>query len=147
MKNPEDRRGPRIRPYVRAVLLVVRKRWMVFEVVRELWRAGLDGEAPCMDCGMKTAPFDGEWEDYIVHDELWRAAGCNPEEGVGEFLCVGCLEARLGRRLTPEDFTEGLVSDPWVVNTPRWAWSFRTARLQSRLLGADQGDEDEYRDE
>jgi hypothetical protein len=38
---------------------------------------------------------------YIVHDHVWKAAGMEPWGGV---LCVGCIEQRIGRRLTPDDF-------------------------------------------
>jgi hypothetical protein len=37
-------------------------------------------------------------EGYMIHDEVWEASG-----GSG-WLCVGCLERRLGRELRPEDF-------------------------------------------
>jgi hypothetical protein len=39
-------------------------------------------------------------ERFMVRDEAWPI---RPDGGV---LCVGCLEARLGRRLTPEDFID-----------------------------------------
>ena len=56
---------------------------------------------PCMDCGVDTyAEADREW--YHVHGPVWEQAGLR-SEGQG-FLCIGCLEARLGRTLTPEDF-------------------------------------------
>jgi hypothetical protein len=53
----------------------------------------------CHDCGVDLAPCDADgypvedgWEGYMVHGHVWGAAG-----GEGH-LCVGCLEARLGRR-------------------------------------------------
>jgi len=49
----------------------------------------------CVDCGR-----DFE-ENYIVNDGVWAAAGLEPEGGR---LCIGCLERRLGRRLTRDDF-------------------------------------------
>jgi hypothetical protein len=51
----------------------------------------------CEDCGTSTF---GEY--YMVHDEVWADTGMAPDGGL---LCVGCLERRLGRRLTPDDFT------------------------------------------
>jgi hypothetical protein len=52
----------------------------------------------CLDCGVDTGRIN---EYYMVTDEAWLSA--NPlEDGM---LCIGCLEGRLGRRLTPEDFT------------------------------------------
>jgi hypothetical protein len=94
---------------------------------------------PCLDCGVDTLDMGGRQEAYLVHDEVWAAAGMDGSrrftppgeirvgsEGeprlfemppillVGEFLCVGCIERRLGRQLTQ-------------VNIPR---------LESRLAGS-----------
>jgi hypothetical protein len=85
----------------------------------------------CVDCGYNTQPgwlnrFEAEqsiakqraagikkwaldieltWNDetYIVYDHVWKAAGMKGEWGDG-VLCIGCLEKRLGRKLTPYDF-------------------------------------------
>ena len=58
--------------------------------------------ANCVDCNMDTFPNDArtsEW--YMVHDSVWLAAGMPKREPMtespGDFLCIGCLEARLGR--------------------------------------------------
>jgi hypothetical protein len=51
----------------------------------------------CLDCEVDTFEID---ELYVVTDELW--ARVNP--GKGGMLCIGCLEKRLGRELTPDDF-------------------------------------------
>jgi hypothetical protein len=40
-------------------------------------------------------------EIYMVEDPIWVAAGMEP---MGGCLCVGCLEKRIGRTLTPKDF-------------------------------------------
>jgi hypothetical protein len=80
----------------------------------------------CDDCGVDVAPCDADgypvedgWEGYMVHDQVWEAAG-----GEGH-LCVGCLEARLGRRLTVGDFTDcPLNTDPAQC---------RSERLRGRL--------------
>lgn len=52
----------------------------------------------------------------MVTDAVWRAAGMS-----NGFVCVGCLESRLGRHLTPADFTDFPInlSSPW--DTPRLA--------------------------
>ena len=52
----------------------------------------------------------------MIHDKLWMAAGM-----ADGFLCIGCLEGRLGRTLTPRDFKNVPinVSTPW--DTPRLA--------------------------
>ncbi len=79
----------------------------------------------CIDCGINTAPgclnreqteqaFAADWnnkgvtmnynersEVYCVKPAVWEAAGI---DGFGGCLCIGCLEKRLGRILTPKDF-------------------------------------------
>jgi hypothetical protein len=62
--------------------------------------------APCIDCGLEIVPDDGKCEWYMVHDTVWFAAGM-PERPIGyegDWLCIGCLERRLGRALTRADF-------------------------------------------
>jgi hypothetical protein len=102
----------------------------------DLARARLEVRAPatgrelCQDCGVDTTPCTGQrgcrhggrWEHYMVHNSLWRAAGMD----VG-ILCIGCLEARIGRRLNPGDFT------PARINDADDSWN--TPRLASRLRG------------
>jgi hypothetical protein len=88
--------------------------------VPESWR--------CVDCGINTAPgclnrremeealqiaalntadggvkqrFDKHSEVYTVRAAVWEKAGMEP---MGGCLCIGCLEKRLGRVLTPKDF-------------------------------------------
>jgi hypothetical protein len=61
----------------------------------------------CADCGTDTTPCPGEWEYYMVHNTVWSCAQMK-----GGFLCVGCLEARLGRKLEPCDFTDVIGNDP-----------------------------------
>ena len=89
----------------------------------------------CHDCGVDTVPT--EWgeraEYYMVHDEVWAQAGMPPTRS--GYLCIGCLERRLRRRLTPADFTDAGVNDLTIRATPRYAWSYRTRRLRDRLLG------------
>lgn len=78
----------------------------------------------CADCGVDTVPCTGhrgcrhigKWEHYMVHNALWRQAG-----DVDGFLCVGCLERRIGRQLTPLDFTEFPINWPSEWDTPRLA--------------------------
>jgi hypothetical protein len=72
----------------------------------------------CADCGTDTTPCTrrrgcrhrGKWEWYMVQDAVWRHACMN--DG---FLCIGCLEVRLGRVLAPSDFTSAPVNEyhPW----------------------------------
>lgn len=78
----------------------------------------------CADCRVDTTPCTGKrgcrhggrWEHYMVWNELWAAAQMT--EG---FLCVGCLEARLGRELTSGDFTSAPINNPDPWDTPRLA--------------------------
>jgi hypothetical protein len=93
--------------------------------------------AICLDCGDNTTPNDdrrrrdarrSEW--YMVHDHVWLAAGMpqhDPTKYGDEILCIGCLEVRLGRRLTPHDFTESGINQ-----LDRW----HSERLNARLAGA-----------
>jgi hypothetical protein len=60
----------------------------------------------CTDCRWCT-PLLGEY--YMVHDNVWKAAGMEPEGGC---LCIGCLEERLNRMLTPDDFMDCKLNDP-----------------------------------
>lgn len=76
----------------------------------------------CIDCGRNTWPgaptrqmaeallaLTGEiplrvtefCEVYMVRRKIWKQAGMEPWGGC---LCIGCLEKRLGRQLTPRDF-------------------------------------------
>ena len=69
----------------------------------------------CNDCGMDTEPWPphrGTQEHYVVKDEIWSAAGMplgkhrTDDLAIigGGILCVGCIEKRLGRLLTIDDF-------------------------------------------
>lgn len=83
--------------------------------------------AICKDCSVDTTPCTGKrgcrhkgrWEYYMVDKELWKAA--QMQEG---FLCIGCLEGRIGRQLRPHDFTSAPINDP------EHPWD--TERLRSR---------------
>ena len=76
--------------------------------------------SPCFDCGMDTYPIDRRHtrksEDYMVHDDVWAKAG-----GIEGLLCVGCIEARLGRPLTRVDFIEAPINFPDPFHTDRLA--------------------------
>ena len=76
----------------------------------------------CLDCGSNTAPGgDGLDEYYMIENEVWCSV--NPSgEGM---LCVGCLEDRLGRKLSPEDFTDCPLNKGNKVNS--------SPRLMSRI--------------
>jgi hypothetical protein len=71
----------------------------------------------CGDCGVNTIEI-GEY--YALRDPVWAETGMEPDGGM---LCIGCVEMRLRRRLTPDDFA------PASVNL------MGSERLRSRVLG------------
>lgn len=71
----------------------------------------------------------------MVHDEVWRDAGM-PAASAKAYLCVGCIERRLQRKLRPEDFIDCPLNDLSISDNYRFAWSFRTDKLIDRLIGA-----------
>lgn len=84
------------------------------------------GHFDCRDCGMDTRDGVGG-EIYLVHDELWQQYG--PEGGIG-CLCVGCLEDRMGRRLTVSDFKDARTpGGGWEINFNN---EYHSARLRDR---------------
>lgn len=46
----------------------------------------------------------------MVHDHLWKKITKNKRD----IICVGCCEAKLGRDLRPEDFTDCKINKDWV---------------------------------
>lgn len=56
---------------------------------------------PCAECETLTTDY------YMVHDELWQSV-TTPDE---RFLCLACLEQRIGRPLVIDDFTPYPVND------------------------------------
>lgn len=64
---------------------------------------GTHGPAWCSLCRVDTFAA-GEW--YMVKDEVWDAA-VGPDSFINSsFLCIGCLELRLGRHLRTDDFAD-----------------------------------------
>ncbi len=94
----------------------------------------MSANTACHDCGVDTLP--AEWgrnaEYYMVHDDVWAQASAHPHT----FLCIGCLERRLRRRLTPADFTDAAINDP-AARPGRKSWSHRTQRRFARGAGGD----------
>lgn len=86
----------------------------------------------CGGCGIDTG-WDGLREWYSVQDEVWESAWPGTSTKIIEpngpryFLCIGCLEERLGRKLTRADFTPG---------EDLYYGSSRSARLLDRLRRA-----------
>lgn len=57
-------------------------------------------EFDCRDCGTNTLSIN---EYYMVQFDLWNSVMVHIDSGT---LCLGCLETRLGRTLTSEDFID-----------------------------------------
>lgn len=76
----------------------------------------------CIDCGRDT-----KHEHYFVNNDIWFNLAGMQENGM---LCIGCLESRIGRRLTSIDFTDCFLNDP-KRNT-------MSDRLRSRVLDRSQ---------
>lgn len=74
----------------------------------------------CSDCGDCTQCTD---EYYMVEDEVWYSAITARSKPA--ILCIGCLEQRIGRLLTKDDF-----SDAPLNSMPFWP---RSKRLATRL--------------
>ncbi len=103
--------------------------------------------APCMDCGTDTAPCTDKrmchgrrgcrhnagkrWEWYMVWPAVWSLA-CGHDDAPG-YLCIGCLERRLGRPLTRGDFTLAPVNQPGRWDSPRLAAARQRVPAGERL--------------
>src|ERR1700704_2997083 len=87
---------------------------------------------PCKDCGCDVAPVrNGKRSTWGVKDKVWRAAGMRAQGetplGSGEFLCIKCIKARLGRALELWDFTYGTDTS---VSRERWRGWLSAARTR-----------------
>jgi hypothetical protein len=76
---------------------------------------------PCLDCQYDT--FRDEY--YMLRNEVWLSA--NPKSK--GMLCIGCVEERIGRRLTPEDFSAAPINH----ESEGFFFTPKSARLLSRL--------------
>lgn len=59
----------------------------------------------CTDCGHDVREMG---EEYMVWDHIWIKATYESFHGRAGMLCIGCLENRLGRQLTRDDFKGGV---------------------------------------
>ena len=80
----------------------------------EFWWVLEAGGFDCPDCGMNTID-----EYYFLHDEIWDQATYPDGD---RLFCIGCVEARLGRQLTRNDFRSRAIEE-----------TGQTARLVDRL--------------
>jgi hypothetical protein len=96
----------------------------------------------CIDCGYQTQPRKpkGNYEQYIVRERIWRAAGMpagkyvNAEtlelKGGDGCLCVACIERRLRRKLRLSDFNPRTV---WVL-LRNYCDGWQTPRLSEAVF-------------
>jgi hypothetical protein len=59
----------------------------------------------CLDCQIDTSKIG---EHYFIKTDLWLSV-VSSKKGM---LCIGCLERRLGRKLTKNDFTKCYINNP-----------------------------------
>lgn len=86
------------------------------DALQETYNKFMDEEDPirpshsCDDCRCHA-------DYYMVLDEVWSAALA----GGGEvhYLCIACLEDRIGRRLNRSDFIDVPINDPVRARTAR----------------------------
>jgi hypothetical protein len=78
----------------------------------------------CLDCGVDTGKI-GQF--YMLHDKVWLSV-VDGREGM---LCVPHVEARLGRQLTAEDFTNAYINNI--------KWGVKASILVSRIIDTDLG--------
>lgn len=66
----------------------------------------------------------------MVHDSLWRQVceEVKPQISKKGYLCIGCLEARLGRQLTHKDFNDAPINSVFLDGFQR------SVRLMQRQL-------------
>lgn len=74
----------------------------------------------CFSCGINTLHND---EYYMLTNEIWKEI--TTRKTVRQMLCIGCVEEKLSRQLTPADFAE--VPLNYMPEFPR------SERLQNRL--------------
>jgi hypothetical protein len=69
----------------------------------------------CIGCEVDT---NKSGEIYFVNGSIWNGVAETSEGS----LCVGCLEARLGRKLTRVDFTGSHPLNWSYTFKSRWLW-------------------------
>lgn len=80
----------------------------------------------CLECKLPL------YYEYVVHKEVWETAELDYHDGV---IHLPCLEKRLGRALTLEDFIEpiGKKSQGQSINDAiRWAYQRGKASQESK---------------
>jgi ribosomal protein L34E len=72
----------------------------------------------CEDCSVDVHEIR---ESYMVRREIWERSGI----ASFAFLCIGCLERRIGRKLCRRDFIDAPINNQ----------SGKSDRLRDRLMG------------
>lgn len=79
----------------------------------------------CDDCQVDVTPHDEYgravergWEWYMVLPAVWQAASNEDEP---RYLCIGCLEERLGRHLVARDFSNLGINESGRLASARLA--------------------------
>lgn len=57
----------------------------------------------CLDCSVDTGKIG---EHYFIETDVWLSVVAS-NKGM---LCIGCLESRLGRKLSRKDFTDAFIN-------------------------------------
>lgn len=89
------------------------------DVLVEIVEFGIYEPAPCTDCGVDTLNIPGHEfrrsEYYMLDSDVWEAVADEHDR----YLCIGCLEQRMGRQLTPDDFQDVPINQPDHGKTER----------------------------
>ena len=72
----------------------------------------------CLNCKIDVYKSDG---CYMLNDSIWNQIH-NSKSG---FLCISCVEIKLNRQLTKDDFNNSYVN--------KRNWGTRSIKLASRL--------------
>lgn len=62
----------------------------------------------CIDCGTHEMLDNYFGKAFMVLDDIWD--GITNEDEKYKLLCWDCVEKRLGRKLTPEDFNDSFLN-------------------------------------
>lgn len=78
-----------------------------------------DLDVICSDCSVDCGKLL-EYA-YMVHDDIWKPVSD------AKYLCISCLETRLGRELNKSDFPDDIL-----LNEMHWQQSERLKRRMAR---------------
>ena len=83
----------------------------------------------CADCSVETYSIG---QGYMVEHSIAAQAGIGRHDG---YLCIGCLERRLGRKLTHDDFMDVPINTMTEFYRPgrTTLQIFRSERLRDRM--------------